>query len=146
MNRNLSKLIEWFVWANLDKKKDIELIILKGHLILKLILDNVLSGNNVEEYSKFSFYRKVEKLSYISVRFLGQIKEIAHYLMALNKIRNKLAHEVTFSIDNSRIDEWSTDVLSALEGMNFSKFTYRTKIVHTFSALAKALTEIEQKL
>nr|VFK43706.1 MAG: hypothetical protein BECKSD772F_GA0070984_11549 [Candidatus Kentron sp. SD]VFK49022.1 MAG: hypothetical protein BECKSD772E_GA0070983_115410 [Candidatus Kentron sp. SD] len=142
MNKNLAKIMEWAVWANLDKQKDVELIILKGHLIIEVIMDNVLFENDVEKRSELSFHRKVEKLSHISTCASGPIREAVHYLIALNKIRNRLAHEFTFSIDNSGIEDWATDVLLALEGMKFSKFTYRTKIVHAFSALAKALTEI----
>ena len=35
-------LLEWAVFGHLDRKKDLELILLKGHLITETILETVL--------------------------------------------------------------------------------------------------------
>lgn len=41
---DLSKVIEWAVGVHLDRIKSIELILLKGHLMLEVAIDRSLRG------------------------------------------------------------------------------------------------------
>lgn len=142
MNQNLAKVLEWSVWANLDSCENLELTLLKGHLILELIMDSILSSKNAS-YSELSFFRKVKVIK-------GEFenasnKPIFHYLLELNNLRNKLAHEYNFKVESGELQRWADSVLSTNMGMKYTKFTYRTKIVHGFSSLAYSLASLEIK-
>ncbi len=144
MKQDHTKVFEWTVWANLDKKRDIELILLKGHLILEGFVESLLCNGNLEQFVSSSFFKKVSVLNHLQGCNLENVEIIKHYLFALNKIRNSFAHEWSFSISESGLEYWSQEVLSAFSGEKFSKYTYRTKIIHAFSALSGALVEMQQ--
>lgn len=136
--------MEWAVWANLDQNKDIELILLKGHLILEIFMDNLLENGSQENYKKLNFFGKVNKLNKITGSESVNFEPIKNHLLSINNIRNQFAHEWNFDIKESEIEKWSLDVLSTFNGEKHSKFTYRTKITHAFSSLAGALVETQQ--
>lgn len=144
MNKNLAQLIEWAIWVNLDKLTDLELILLKGHLCLEVIIDDVLSENKINNYKDLSFYKKIKELSSIEIKCEPKRDNlsVSQKLFELNKIRNRLAHEFQFDINDGELEKWSQDILDNFTGQKFSKHTYRTKIVHSFSVIAKAITEI----
>ena len=128
----------------MDKKKDIELILLKGHLILEVFVENLLCNGSLEQFVTSSFYKKVSVLNQLQGCHLENVEVIQQHLFTLNKIRNKFAHEWGFSVSESDLEGWSQKVLSTFNGEKFSKYTYRTKIIHAFSALSGALVEIQQ--
>lgn len=146
MNQNLAKIIEWSVWANLDRKKDLELILLKGHLIIEFLLENLLTNNGLQNCKKNSFFKKVEMLKNFSVNNTEELGKVTDHLLALNKIRNQFAHEWDFKISKSDIEGWAANVLLSYDGKKFSKYTYRTKIIHAFSALSCALVQFQQQV
>ncbi len=43
----IDPLLEWAVFVHLDRKTDLELILLKGHLLLETILETVLERNEM---------------------------------------------------------------------------------------------------
>ncbi len=135
-------LAEWAIWATLDSKTDIELILLKGHLLLELVLDIALGRKNIKGYNNYSFYKKVCTLEKIDAKDKPTLTIIITALKDLNQLRNKLAHEPHFDIGNGQFETWSTNVLERFKGEKFTKYTYRTKIVHSFSALASNLLKI----
>ncbi len=139
-----TKTMEWVVWANLDKKKDLELILLKGHLILEIFMDNLLENGSRVNYKKLSFFGKVNVLNKVAGSETVDIESIKSHLLSINNIRNQFAHKWNFEIRESKIEKWSLDVLSTFNGEKFSKFTYKTKIIHAFSALSGALVEIQK--
>ena len=59
MKNKIDPLVEWAVWGHLDSKTDLELLLLKGHLLLEVILDTTLERNNIKDYNNYSFYRKL---------------------------------------------------------------------------------------
>ena len=63
MSKELDILAEWVVWGSLEKKRDLETILLKGHLLLEMILDMILLRNGVNDCRAFSFYRKIGAIS-----------------------------------------------------------------------------------
>jgi len=144
MKKDHTKVMEWVVWANLDKKKDLELILLKGHLILEIFMDNLLNNGSKENYKKLSFFGKVKVLHKINGSETVNLEAIQTHLLSINKIRNQFAHEWEFKIHKSEIEQWALDVLSTFKGEKFSKLTFRTKVLHAFSSLSGALVEIEQ--
>lgn len=71
MNKEMDFLIEWGVWANLDSEKDIELILLKGHLLLENVLEIVLKRNRTPNIEMISFYKKYCYSSTVSFRLFS---------------------------------------------------------------------------
>ncbi len=140
----LKPLIEYAVWVNLDRKKDLELILLKGHLILERILDSILEVNNLKNINNFSFHSKIR--AYEKIEFVNSNKKdfIVNSLLTLNKIRNRLAHDFDYKIDNGEFEQWSKEILINLKGEKFSKYTYRTKIIHSFSIISKNILECKK--
>jgi hypothetical protein len=62
----------------------------------------------------------------------------------LNKIRNNFAHDWQFSLKGSGLDVWMDEVLAHFPVVKVAKYTYRTKLVHAFAALARALMDCEK--
>jgi len=139
---NLNPLLGWAVWASLNSHNDLELILLKGHLYIEGALDSLLVKNDIKEYKNFSFHRKVSFLKQIKTNNKNETDLIISVLYDLNRLRNKLAHEYKFDIRNGELESWSLIVLENFEGNKFTKYTYRTKITHAFSTLAKSLLEL----
>ena len=139
---NIDPLIEWAVWAHLDRITDLELILLKGHLLLDNIIDITLERNNIAGYKNYSFFRKVKILEQIDFQNSKQKDFIISSLLTLNRLRNKIAHEFHFDIENGEFELWSLEILKNLEGTKFTTYIFRTKIVHAFSIISKSLLEL----
>ena len=142
MENKIDPLVEWAVWGHLDEKNDIELILLKGHLLLEVVLDTALTRMDANHRRNLSFYRKVQILEKCYSVNDKKAQMISKSLKELNKLRNELAHEFHFEIANAEIESWAWDIIDNLQGKKFSRYTYKTKIVHGFSILSKNLLEI----
>ena len=142
MKNEIDFLVEWAVWGHLDSKTDLELILLKGHLLLEIIIETVIERNNISDSKDFSFHRKIKALESINFEDKEKKDFIIHSLIALNRLRNKLAHEFHFDIKNEGFELWSMNILQNLEGEKFTRHTFRTKIVHSFSILSKNILEL----
>jgi hypothetical protein len=138
----IDPLVEWAVFGHLDKKSDLELILLKGHLLLETILETVLKRNNVTNLDHYSFHRKIIALENIETKNLSTNEFIILSLKEINRLRNKVAHEFHFDIANGEFEMWANNILDNLNGEKFSKYTFRTKIVHSFSTLTKNMLEM----
>lgn len=146
MSKELDILAEWVVWGSLEKKRDIETILLKGHLLLEMILDMILLRNGVNDCRAFSFYRKIGLLDKLNVTDRNKLEKVVVALTQINTLRNRLAHEVLFIVDNSDFSYWAIEVLANFNGAKFTKYTYRTKIIHAFSVLSKNILELDQSI
>ncbi len=100
-------LVEWAVWQHLDSKSDLELILLKGHLILESMLDLTLERNDISGSANFSFYRKVVAIEGLTVSDNIKSKLLLMPLKEINKLRNKVAHEIHFKLENSAFEKWA---------------------------------------
>ena len=145
MENQIDPFIEWIVWAHLDSQNDLELILLKGHLLLESVIDITLSRNKISNQKNYSFYRKIKELGKIEFSDSERKKNIILFLSELNKLRNKLAHDFEFEIKNGDLELLATKILNNLKGRKFAKYTYRIKIVHSFSVLAKNILEINNE-
>lgn len=139
----IDPLVEWAVFGHLDTKKDLELILLKGHLLLETILETVLKRNDIKNPDNYSFHRKIIALESIDFKEKFKREFIVSSLHEINKLRNKLAHEFHFDISNGDFEIWAIKILDNLKGEKFSKYTFRTKIVHSFSVLTKNVLELQ---
>ncbi len=140
-----NEIIVFSIWSNLDKQKEIDLIILKGHLILEILVGVCISkylseGEDIESLN-LTFYKKVNLLKLLSKNEFNDIDKAILYLKQINTIRNKLAHSFKFDEKKSGIDKWASEVLKEFPVTKFSRFTYKSKIVHAFSALGRIIFE-----
>ena|SRR5690606_11339425 len=127
-------LYEWTVWAHLQSESNLELVLLKGHLLLELAIETTLSRHNIKNAENYSFHRKITELEKcISENQLAEI--IIDSLYYINRLRNKLAHEVNYEINSSDLEDWSNKIIANLNGTKWTKFTFRTKVMHAFSIL-----------
>ena len=107
MDTNLIKLIEFAVWANLDKEKDIELILLKGHLLLETFITNLLNNYLIKDSSidsiGLTFYKKLDLLMLLTKNQTNELKTIKKYIIEINQLRNKLAHKYDFEVHHEEL-------------------------------------------
>jgi hypothetical protein len=139
-------IIDWSVWVQLDGISDLELIILKGHLILEVLVDevinNFLSKESTINCLNLSYSKKIKLMYLLSKDDYKDTDKINIYLIEINQIRNKLAHNYKFSEEKSGISKWANNVLSDFPVNKNTKFTYRTKVVHGFSTLSRVIYEL----
>lgn len=138
MDEKLDPLLELAVWGNLQRYSDYSLILLNGHILLEKVLNIVLDRLGVKDPDNHSFNSKVIRLRNL-LKDSSQKESIIQALTELNRLRNKLAHEFKFDAKNGEFEKWSEEVHLNFDGMKYTKFTARTRIVHSFSFLAKAI-------
>lgn len=139
----LHKLVQYAVWSNLDQVDNTELIILKGHLLLESVIDKSLSflvQRGDIEILNLSFYKKLQLLRLLHVCPDDQFSKAQNFVIQLNKIRNRLAHQIGFDGAQTELSVWAAAVLNTFPGIKFSKYTFRTKVVHAFASLAAELS------
>jgi len=135
--KKIDPFIEWLVWGSLEPKTDLELILLKGHLLLEKVIETVLNRYGIREIENYSFYKKIIELKKVVPHEIKNKDLIIESLIILNRLRNKLAHELDYEVENDDdFAEWFTNILASLKGRKWCKYTHRTKIVHSFSVLA----------
>lgn len=102
--------------------------------------------DGVNDCRAFSFYRKIGLLDKLNVTDRNKLEKVVVALTQINTLRNRLAHEVLFSVDNSDFSYWAIEVLANFNGAKFTKYTYRTKIIHAFSVLSKNILVLDQSI
>lgn len=140
---SLDPLWEFAVFIHLDAKSDLELILLKGHLLLETVLTVVLKRNGLDSVDNLSFYRKTIDFELINFKDSTKLALIAKALKEINRLRNQLAHEFSFDIHNGEFQKWAAQILTDLKGTKYTKYTHRTKIVHAFSILTANIIELD---
>ncbi|OCH14596.1 hypothetical protein [Aliivibrio sp. 1S128] len=133
VRKELVALLEYGTWCHLEQVKDHELILLKGHLILDIVLAELYGD-------KLSFYGKVNKLAQND-----DYRIYAQMLLELNNMRNQLAHELSFDVEASGLLRWADDVLLKVDFNKHSKMTKRTKVIHAFSGLARKVISLKNQ-
>jgi hypothetical protein len=112
-NKHLVNLVEKIV-SDLNSKVKTETepatILLKGHLLLENLLEEVLAVFDLQKkqkISRLSFYEKIKLLSGTNSgnNINPNIKEACDLLFSLNEVRNNLAHDLNFKISESDINK-----------------------------------------
>jgi hypothetical protein len=135
-------LIDWAVWSNLDRYRDTELILLKGHLLLEVMLSEGLRTRlslTEQRIKKLSFREKLRALATVTETDKA-LTEALEFLEQLNRLRNRLAHE-PFPKLKTDLATWSDQVLSVFLKSKHQRYTPRTKITQAISALARNVYE-----
>ena len=139
------EIIDWSIWAQLDRKNDLELILLKGHLMLEVLIDdainNYLSKDSRIQSLNLPYSKKIKLMYLLSKDDSHNIDKIHKYLIEINQIRNKLAHNYQFE-EESDLSQWANNIIADFKVNKHTKFTYRTKIVHGFSTLSREIYEL----
>lgn len=138
----LNALFEWAVWGHLDSEKNIEMILLKGHLLLEVSLETALKRNSIIFDDDYSFFRKINLFNF-HIKNSDNKDEITNFLHKINNLRNELAHEFFVNTLEEDLKALSEQILTKLNGTKYTKYTFRTKIVHSFSTLAINILEIK---
>jgi hypothetical protein len=106
--KSVSVLIEEvlkMISDNLPKDDNLELLILKGHILLEYLMNQsivIKSDNNYEiERSSFSFNQKIEIL--VILNLIENNSQIYQVLKIFNNLRNQIAHKFTF--DRTLVDK-----------------------------------------
>lgn len=134
-------LVDWAVWSNLNRYRDVELILLKGHMLLEVMLvDRLRACPSMTEaqIKKLPFSAKVRVLA-LSFDQLSETIELANQL---NSLRNRLAHEPFPNELRLELFRWSEKVLPFCALYKHQRYTPRTKISQAISALARSIAEL----
>lgn len=136
-------LLEWVVFGHLNRITNLELILLKGHLLIETILEIVLKRYTDTAVENNSFYRKILILKSIDFQDETRKEFIVLSLKKINRLRNKIAHEFLFDIANKEFEIWALNIFQNLKGEKFSKYTFRSKIIHAFSILTNNMLALK---
>jgi hypothetical protein len=132
---------------HLFQLKDIELIVLKGHLILEEGLNDFLACfvNDIEAFLKIGlmFERKVTLLSCLVPAQMAK-SEIWNELRELNRLRNRLAHNLRFSEFEVQLKQWATSVLRNNPKSLKRKITCRNSVVKALALLSGRLAGMSE--
>ena len=141
---SLSKIFAWAVSDHLDDYKSTELVLLKGHLLLEVAIENTLSmlGSDTQRSCDLSFHRKLLMLERVQAEVSPEIARAIEHLHALNQIRNRLAHEYRFVGGSQSIDEWTRAVLADFPGTKIQRHTFRTKFIQALGALGEVVVSL----
>ena len=122
----------------------VELILLKGHLFLEVIIDQALDYHLLVKNNQrrnLSFHKKLLELEKCVQNPNSYFLITIIHIKTLNSLRNRLAHEPFFTDGKLELEKWSQQVLLDIPITKFSKYTYRTKIIHCMASLARSLLE-----
>ena len=138
------KVTEWAVGVHLDRIKNIELILLKGHLILEVAIDSAIhtfDKQNASKLNDLSFHRKLQILGCLQPYATPDLQKALGHLRTINILRNRLAHEFMFDGGTEDLGRWSEAVLVDFPGTKVCRHTYRTKIIQAIGALSRFLVD-----
>jgi len=130
-----SKYIFTALEKHLQKTDDIELILLKGHLVLEQTLNELLSVHINSERRLDSlnlmFSKKINLLIALEDggRFMGS--EISQ-LQEINRIRNKLAHKLDFDEYHDDLKAWACTVVGYTPVTLSRNRTYKNTLIKAF--------------
>lgn len=139
----LKKMIHFAVWSHLDEVTDTELMLLKGHLLLESVIDQslcLLVRRGDPESLNISFAKKLQLLQLLHDSEQEHFAQVQGFTLQINRLRNRLAHELNFDASLDEFERWANAVLTAFPETKLSKYTFRTKIVHAFASLAAQLS------
>ena len=126
---------------HLRSRDDIEMILLKGHLILEQALNQMLLCyiESQEDLCSLNlmFSKKLDLLVALSSKAWPP-EEIDH-LREINRIRNKLAHQLDFDAFHGELKRWACQVVGYTPKSINRKQTYRSTLMKAFYLLSGLL-------
>ena len=132
--------LEHAVTIALKDYDEMEMILLKGHLILEQMLNHLLVAYGVDEKRLTRIDLMFAKTLELAVAMSGQvIEELYPHLKEINRIRNKLAHELFFEKYHVDLKKWASSVLGYSPKTINTKRTYKNHVIKALAFLAGAL-------
>ena len=131
---------------NLKQYDEIELILLKGHLIIEQLLNESLSihfkGEKDLDRLNLMFAKKLDLLiSLEGPEPFGGLVGVKN-LKELNRIRNKLAHNLEFKGYHSDLKKWACTVVDYTPKTINRINTYRNMLLRAFYSTCGYMTGI----
>ncbi|MGP8296161.1 hypothetical protein ACT3XD_18590 [Halomonas sp. AOP7-B1-5] len=137
------EVLEYSVTVKLKEYSDMEIILLKGHLVLEQILYQFISAHQLDskrvDAMNLMFSKTLELAMAIDAT---SIKDKYPHLKEINRIRNKIAHELLFDDYHEDLKKWASSVLGYTPKTINSKRTYKNHVIKAFSLLAGTLLGI----
>ncbi|WP_152609741.1 hypothetical protein [Geobacter anodireducens] len=146
---DLSKIFECAAGIQLGRVNNIELILLKGHLLLEVAMNNAISKfskRKVVKCKDLSFSKKLKVLESLQPYIHSDLKQALLHLEQLNRLRNRLAHEFMFDGGPEDLGRWSEAVLKDFPGTKVCRHTFRTKIIQAIGALGSVVVDPKSEL
>ena len=114
---------------HLEKIDELTLIVLKGHLILeegleRIIKLHVFNGQYIED-ARFQFYKKVQIARSLALR--KDKHGIWDLILAINGLRNKLAHSLDVEVRKKKFEELKRIYKREVVGTNLKEVTTEDK-------------------
>lgn len=142
LNRTDANTLFASLEQHLRTKDDTEMVLLKGHLVLEQVLNQLLLGYIGKEEDllglHLTFSKKLDLLVALSDGFHD--REEIDQLREINRIRNKLAHNLDFTDFHSDLKRWACDVVAYTPKSIHRKSTYRNTLLKAFYFLAALLS------
>ncbi|MGP0173967.1 hypothetical protein ACSVIJ_19105 [Pseudomonas sp. NCHU5208] len=133
-------VIEHAVTVTLKDYDDMEIILLKGHLILEQMLNQILMAHGLDikriENMRLMYGKTLELVSALNGQYL---KSEYQHLKKINQIRNSIAHKLFPENYDVDLKEWSCSVLGQTPKTINTKRTYKKHVIKAFSFLVGKL-------
>jgi hypothetical protein len=134
------QVLEHAVTVNLRDHNDMETILLKGHLVLEQLLNQILIAQGFDikriESMRLMYGKTLELVMALHSNLLEN--EYQH-LKKINKIRNSIAHKLFPDNYELELKEWSCEVLAHTPKTMSTRKTYKSHVIKAFSFLAGKL-------
>ena len=125
--------------------RSVEMVLLKGHLILEVAIDNgvhlIVSEADYERYEGLSFHRKLLTLQELRPRVRADLDRALKHLLEINRIRNRFAHEFFFHGGLNAIDAWSAAVLEDFPIFPEKRRSTRTRLIEAIGNLGSVMVD-----
>lgn len=133
-------ILEHAVTVMLKSYDDMEMILLKGHLVLEQMLNQLLVAHGLDEKRLSGMNLMFGKTLDLVLALDGRaLEELYPHLRKVNRIRNKVAHELFFEKYHNDLKEWASDVLGYKPKTIDSKRTYKNHVIKAFTFVVGAL-------
>jgi hypothetical protein len=137
------------VWAHLSDQRQVEMVLLKGHLLLEILLTNALNkfeaGPSHLKNQNLTFSKKLTLLQTVTPKGFFAPAELYHYIAEANRLRNQLSHHWDFRPHHEELHTWAKRVLRTFPDTPVSRHTFRVEVIAAFSALSTCLMENTNK-
>jgi len=141
---------EAYLEAHVRYQQEPELLLLKGHLLLEQCVNELLrlyiAEKNDLEMLNLTFSRKLDLLHALGHRFPNAHFGSESQIRELNRIRNKLAHQLNFVDYENDLRRWACSVLGHTPKTIHRKATYAStvrKALYVIVAFLSGVAEVK---
>jgi hypothetical protein len=131
------KILEIAVEIKLKEYQEMEMILLKGHLILEQTINQLIKKyvNDVNPFESMNLMF-AKKILILQALIGDNFKDIFLHLKELNRIRNKVAHELFFAKYHDDLKKWACNVNGHTPKTINTKRTYKNQVIKAFAYLS----------